>query len=113
MKERRPHRGGGYAPFLAGVLVGVLLSGVVAAGGTAAVLLAHPRLASRLHSELFPAGSQIVPLGDLSAVTVVVSTSSAGSRISRFIYGVAAADQATLVALGATVDRWGGNSASR
>jgi len=105
MREGRSTRGG-FGAFMAGVLVGVLVTGLVGAGGTAVVLVQHPHLASRLHTELFGSGSAaIVPLGDLTNVAVVVDVTATGHPISRYIYGVAAADKATLVALGATVFR--------
>jgi Glycoside hydrolase family 44 len=49
----------------------------------------------------------------LGAVQVRLDTEAAGRSISPLIYGVAAADAATVRALGATVDRWGGNPSSR
>ncbi len=44
---------------------------------------------------------------------IVVDASAPGQPISPLIYGVAFADQTVLVELGATVDRWGGNTATR
>jgi len=44
---------------------------------------------------------------------VIVDASGPGRPISPLIYGVAFADPAILAQLGATVDRWGGNTATR
>jgi len=60
-----------------------------------------------------PATDSSLPAGELSNVAVSVDSSAAGRPISPFIYGVAFADAATLKALGATVDRWGGNTTTR
>lgn len=49
----------------------------------------------------------------LGAVQVRLDTGAPGRPISPLIYGVAAADAGTVRALGATVDRSGGNPASR
>ena len=108
--QRRRSR---FAPFLSGVLVGVLLAGFAGAGAVAVVLVKHPRLASRLNAELFPPPSQVVPVGDLTNVVVTVNVDAAGHPISPYIYGVAAADPTTLRLLGATINRWGGNSSTR
>lgn len=53
--------------------------------------------------------------GDTAVVDVLVEvdTAAVSRPISPLIYGVAAADGATLRALGATLDRWGGNRTSR
>ena len=100
------------SPFFAGMLTGVLLCLSLGGGATTLLLLAHPHLASRLDALLFPPPSQVIPIGDLSDVAVVVDAAATGHSISPFIYGVDAADPATLVALGATVNRWGGNSST-
>jgi len=107
-------RRGSFTSFMAGGLVGALLGGAIGLGGGAYVLLKHPHFASRLRADLLaqPAAPPIA-YGDLANVTVTVDVFSSGHPISRFIYGVAAADPATLIALGATVDRWGGNSSTR
>jgi len=55
----------------------------------------------------------VVPLGDLNDVVVTVKVDSQGHPISPYIYGVAFADPTTLHLLGATLNRWGGNSATR
>jgi hypothetical protein len=99
---------------LAGSLAGVVLG----AGGGAAlagyVLLEHPHFASRLRAQLsHPAPVPTIPPGSLGDVVVTVDLTTNAHPISPYIYGVAGADPATLVALGATVDRWGGNSASQ
>ncbi len=104
---------GGFTTFLAGGLVGAVLGGAIGLGGGAYVLLKHPHFASRLRADLLaPPAAPPIAYGDLANVTVTVDSFSSGHPISRFIYGVAAADPATLIALGATVDRWGGNSSS-
>ena len=100
--------------FLAGGLVGAVLGAGAGIGVAAYVLLEHPHFASRLRTglESAPPTSQSDNFGDLLHVVVTVDASSGGHPISEYIYGVAAADPATLKALGATVDRWGGNSSS-
>ena len=105
---------GGLRTFVAGALVGILVGGLVGAGGATAVLLLHPHFASRLHSALVGSSSSVVIVpGSLADVMVDVNMAAAGSPISPYIYGVASADRATLIALGGTVDRWGGNPSSR
>ena len=100
--------------FLAGTLVGSLLGGLLGVAGSAELLIHHPHFAARLRAAIIPAATvSSIPPGSLANVTVRVDSSVAGSPISPFIYGVAAADEATLRALGATVDRWGGNSSTR
>lgn len=47
-----------------------------------------------------------------AAALVTVSTDGRGTAISPLIYGVAFADAGVLRQLGATVDRWGGNTAT-
>ena len=51
----------------------------------------------------------VVPVGDAVAI---VSSGDAGSPISPLIYGVAFADSGVVSRLGATVDRWGGNTST-
>lgn len=95
--------------FVAGTLVGALL---LVLGGTATALL-HPHFAQRVRQALLPTDTPIdASFGSLSDVLVTVDTSGDGTPISPFIYGVAGADAKTLEALGATVDRWGGNPSS-
>jgi hypothetical protein len=67
-----------------------------------------------LRAALMPVGtiSSIAP-GSLANVLISVDSSSAGTPISPLIYGVSIADEATLTALGATVNRWGGNPSTR
>jgi len=101
-------------PFLAGALVGALLGGLLGVAATAELISRHPNFAARLRSALVPtASASSVPLGNLADVVVNVNVSAAGTAISPFIYGVASADGATMRALGATVDRWGGNPSSQ
>ena len=100
--------------FLAGALVGTLLGGLLGVAGTTELLLHHPHFAARLRTALMPpATSPSIPPGSLGAVVVSVNTSTAGNPISPFIYGVSSADEATLRALGATADRWGGTPSSQ
>jgi hypothetical protein len=100
--------------FLAGTVVGGLLGGLLGVAASAEVLIYHPHFASRLRSALTPATTiSAIPLGSLSAVVVGVDSLAVGTPISPFIYGVAAADMATVKALGATVDRWGGNPSTQ
>jgi len=114
MRRVRPERSGSFFPFLSGALIGLILGGVGGAGAAAVVLVKHPNFASRVRAALVglsqPAG---IPAGSLANVVIRVDSSATGHPISAYIYGVAAADRATLDALGATVDRWGGNSNTR
>ncbi|HVC76722.1 MAG TPA: glycoside hydrolase family 44 protein [Candidatus Micrarchaeaceae archaeon] len=94
--------------------IGLFLGGLLGVAGTAELLIHHPHLAARLRAALMPpATDSSLPAGELSNVAVSVDSSAAGRPISPFIYGVAFADAATLKALGATVDRWGGNTTTR
>ena len=100
--------------FLAGALIGAVLGGLLGVAATAAVLIQHPNFAARLRAALAPSvTASNIPPGSLANVVVGVDSSAAGSPISPFIYGVAFADEPTLKALGATVDRWGGNTSTR
>jgi len=101
--------------FIAGGLVGGILGGGVGLGGGALVLLQHPHFASRLRDALTAraAPEPTFAPGSLANVVVKVDTTASGRPISKYIYGVASADTATLLALGATVNRWGGNPSSR
>ena len=100
--------------FLAGALVGGMLGGLLGVAGAAEILIHHPHFASRLRAELMPPATiATIPLDSLANVVVRVDSSATGKPISPFIYGVAFADAATLRALGATVNRWGGNSSTR
>ena len=49
----------------------------------------------------------------VATALVTVDSATPGTQISPLIYGVAFADANTLRQLGATVDRWGGNTATR
>jgi len=99
--------------FLAGVVIGGLLGGLVGGAGTVYILAKHQHFASRIEG-LFGGGgnSYAIAPGSLGDVVVEVDATSAGRPISKYIYGVASADGQTLIALGATVDRWGGNPSS-
>jgi hypothetical protein len=106
-------RGGrGFKPLSAAILIGVV---VVTCVATATVIFAQSAGAgSPVAREIRQLMSPTTQVGDLSAVAVKVDTSAAKTRaISPYIYGVATADGGPLRALNATVDRWGGNSASR
>jgi hypothetical protein len=100
------------APFLAGAVAGVVVGGAVGAGGAALVVSAHPRLAARIAHEL-QRRAAAPPVDVSGTITVRVDARAAGRPISPGIYGVANADAATLRALGATLDRWGGDNATR
>jgi hypothetical protein len=111
---RHSHRG--LKLFVAGMLVGGLIGGLAGGVGASELLRLHPNFASRLRAALLIRGSEGAPAiqpGSLADVVVRVDTSATGSPISPYIYGVASADSDTLLALGATVDRWGGNPSTR
>ena len=110
----RSKRGGRLAPFLAGTIAGFLVGGVLGVAAVGEILVQHPHFASRLRGYLSTAApvSQIAP-GSLADVVVQVDLSGPGHPISPYIYGVAGADTKVLKALGATVDRWGGNPSTR
>ena len=104
----------GVTTFVSGALLGSLLGGLIGVGGSAEVLIHHPNFAARLRAALTPARNvPSIPPGSLANVVVRIDFSASGSPISPFIYGVANADEASLRALGATVDRWGGDPATR
>src|SRR5438105_2748784 len=105
-------RGGrGFKPLWAAILTGVVVVSCVAA---ATVVFANgvgrsSRVAQEIR-KLMPASTQVADLGN---VVVKVDSSAAKTRaISPYVYGVATADPGTVRALNASVDRWGGNSAS-
>ena len=106
-------RRSGFSAFLAGTLMATIAIGVI---GTA-VVLQHPHLMSRIKSHLPSLGDLTGPGPtqpvDLSAVLVRCAVDGPGTAISPLIYGVALAYAPDLQALGATVDRWGGNPSSR
>ena len=104
----------GVTTFVSGALLGSLLGGLIGVGGSAEVLIHHPNFAARLRAALTPVRNvPSIPPGSLANVVVRIDFSASGSPISPFIYGVANADEASLRALGATVDRWGGDPATR
>jgi hypothetical protein len=103
-------RAGGWGRFLAGLLAGITLS----AAGVGVLLAQHPHFASKVEGRL----KALLPQGqvaqvNLDNVAVRCDLGSGGTPISPLIYGVAAADSATMTALGATVNRWGGNGSER
>lgn len=101
--------------FLAGVLIGGMLGGLVGGVAMAEVVAHHAHFASRLRAALMPppAAPATIQPGSLANVVVTVDLSSTGHPISKYIYGVAYADPEILRQLGATVNRWGGNTATR
>jgi len=108
---QKRHSRRGLMAFVAFTLFGAVLIGGV---GAAELLALHPHFASRLRAALLPdATSAPIQIGDVSNVTVAVNVLADGHPISPFIYGVASADKDVLLALGATVDRWGGNPSTR
>src|SRR5437588_1374706 len=102
-------------PLLASFVAGA----ITASAAGMYVVVAHPRFVSKVEAHLprFDFSSSTdngqptadVPLG---SVTVRIDTLSAATAISPLIYGVSFADPAYVKELGATVNRWGGNSAS-
>src|SRR2546430_17507781 len=93
--------------FVAGLLVGAVTGGAVSAVLAAAAISLHPRLAARIAQEF--RHRSVPPPVDVSGRTVVrVDAGAAGRSISPYVYGVSNADPATLSALGATGNRWGG-----
>lgn len=89
--------------------------GVVGVLALAVALYAQafdPGLASRAGERLGLSAEPGVATVD-GVAEVRVDARAAGTPISPLIYGVAFADTATLQRLGASVDRWGGNTASR
>jgi hypothetical protein len=106
-------RGFGLSSFVAGGVAGTLVGGLLGVGGATFLLIQHPHFMSRVRAAVAPQATAAIPVGNLTNVIVTVDASAAGHPISRYIYGVSVADQATLVALGATVDRWGGNPSTR
>lgn len=102
-------RSGQWGRFIAGLLVGC-----VGTAGTGVLMLQHPRFVSRLEhrlSTLLPQESMAAV--NLDSVNMSCQIGSVGTAISPLIYGVAGADPATMTALGATLNRWGGNPADR
>lgn len=100
---------GRWGRFIAGFLVGSVMT-----AGVGVLMLQHPRFVSRLEQRLqslMPRDAAAVV--NLDGLTVQCQIGSAGSAISPLIYGVAGADPATLTALGASLNRWGGNPADR
>jgi hypothetical protein len=103
-------RRGRWAGVLAGLLAGITLS----AAGVGVLMTQHPHFASKVEGRLkglLPQG-QVVQVS-LDNVAVRCDLNSSGTPISPLIYGLAGADPATMTALGATLNRWGGNPADR
>jgi len=99
---------------IAGVMVMVVAAGAL--GWVLAPPTARDRILERIlreQAQVAAAPSDLFIRPDLGAVIVQVDPTAPGSAISPFIYGVASADRASLKALGATVNRWGGNPSTR
>ncbi len=94
------------------LLVGLLMGGVVGLAGGVAAAVEHPHFAACLRDRLLDLGAH-APGQNPSSVVVQVDTEAPGRPISPLIYGVSGAGTAELQALGATVNRWGGNPSSR
>ena len=112
-QSRGTHRG--LKLFVVGILVGGLVGGLIGGIGGVELVIGHPHFAARLRAAtlaLQPASGDPGQTAGVSDVTVTLDASAAGHPINPAIYGVSIADKATLLALGATVDRWGGNPSS-
>lgn len=99
-----------------GRIIAVLLVGsVLGTAGASVLAVKHPHFMGRVeaHLQSLLGVEDATPYVNLNSVTVSCQLTSAGTPISPLIYGVAGADPATLTALGATLDRWGGNPADR
>ncbi len=97
---------------VARVMAAAAIAALVAGGTLFYARTVDPGFVSRASTRLGLAGAtDLVPTPGVA--DVVVDAGSPGQPISPLIYGVAFADGPTLERLGATVDRWGGNSASR
>jgi Glycoside hydrolase family 44 len=98
------------------ILAGVLVIVVAAAGVTTWLAVIRPGLGDRLQHHLqspWPVlSSPGTQQGGLDGVSVRINPDAAGPDISPLIYGVSAADPDVLRALGATLDRSGGNPSS-
>jgi hypothetical protein len=92
----------------------MLAGATLSAAGIGVLITQHPHFASRVQARLknlLPQG-QVVQV-NLNGVAIRCDLNSKGTPISPLIYGVAGADAATQTALGATLERWGGNPADR
>lgn len=93
---------------------GALVCTVLATTVTGALAAQHPHFVARVEKHLKALLPQSTPTPvSLDAVSVSCDSTAEGTSISPLIYGVAGADPATLLALGATLNRWGGNPADR
>jgi hypothetical protein len=102
-------------PLVAGFMAGAIFA---TATGTY-LLVAHPRFVSKVVAHLPKIGlssgtasASPTPELPLNGVLVRIDTMAPARPISPLIYGVSFADPAYVMLLGATVNRWGGNSAS-
>lgn len=97
--------------FLAGCLVGA----TVGVGGLAYVAVAHPDMAKKYSRSVVNWMSHQAkhpePSSPLTAVVTVELRD--GQPISQLIYGVSESSPETVRALGATLNRWGGNPETR
>ena len=96
------------------LLTGALACAVLAASGFASVSVAYPHALASLRNRLasLQPGERATPSGP-GAAAIRFDPAASGTAISPLIYGVAAASPDVVRALGATVDRWGGNPSSR
>lgn len=96
------------------LLAGALACTVLLAAGLTCLSVAHPHALAPLRGgrlDLRPGEPATPPVpGNLA---IHFDPEAAGTTISPLIYGVAAASPDVVRALGATVDRWGGNPSSR
>ncbi len=101
---------------IAAVMVAVTGAAIVVYAWASTSPAARERMVERVmrrEARLGVSTAGLGPQGDLDAVVAQIAISAPGHPISPYIYGVAGADPATLRALGATVNRWGGNPSSR
>src|SRR5258706_7661816 len=101
------------------LLAAFIAGGVVASAFGAYMLVAHPRFVSKVVAHLpridLSSGTAAAPPTPdlpLNGVVIRIDTLAPTQPISPLIYGVSFADPAYAKLLGATVNRWGGNSAS-
>ncbi len=101
------------------LLAAFIAGGVVASAFGAYMLVAHPRFVSKVVAHLpridLSSGTAAAPPTPdlpLNGVVIRIDTLAPTQPISPLIYGVSFADPAYAKLLDATVNRWGGNSAS-
>jgi hypothetical protein len=101
-----------------GLVAGLVIGGVLATTTTGIVALQHPRLLSKVRAHLDALGAHAqaaapTPEPSLNSVAVRVQLTSDRGAISPLIYGVSFGEPDYVKSLGATLNRWGGNAASR